>query len=107
MPIIPNERYVCSRKDYEFFGRQTREAHNREAYLDSVLPVVEAGHSPGSVVVNAQRGGSRAVFMSDMVHHPIQLVRPDIPFFADEDPKHACATRCVTSAMNFFEVKKC
>jgi hypothetical protein len=103
----------------EFFGRRTHEAHNREAYVDSVLPVVEAGladivdsdvcvhreiedgiwledaagHSPGSVVVNARRGGSRAVFMGDIVHHPIQLVRPDLPFFADENPAEACVTR--------------
>jgi glyoxylase-like metal-dependent hydrolase (beta-lactamase superfamily II) len=119
VPTFPNARYVFSRKDFEFFGRQTREAHNREAYVDSVLPVVEAGladivessdcvhreigdgiwledaagHSPGSVVVNAQRGGSQAAFMGDIIHHPIQLVRPDIPFFADEDPSEACVTR--------------
>lgn len=119
VPTFPNARYVFSRKDFDFFGRQTREAHNREAYADSVLPVVDAGladivdsdacihreiedgiwledaagHSPGSVVVNAKRGGSRAVFMGDIVHHPVQLVRPDLPFFADEAPEEACATR--------------
>jgi glyoxylase-like metal-dependent hydrolase (beta-lactamase superfamily II) len=119
VPTFPNARYVFSRKDYEFFSRQTHEAHNREAYIDSVLPVVEAGladivesnhcvyceiedgiwledaagHSPGSVVVNAKRGGSRAVFVGDVIHHPIQLVRPDIAFFADESPAEACATR--------------
>jgi len=43
VPTFPNARYVFSRKDFEFFGRQTHEAHNREAYADSVLPVVEAG----------------------------------------------------------------
>jgi glyoxylase-like metal-dependent hydrolase (beta-lactamase superfamily II) len=119
VPTFPNARYVFSRKDYEFFGRQTHEAHNREAYIDSVLPVVEAGladivesnrcvhreiedgiwledaagHSPGSVVVNARRGGSQAAFTGDVIHHPIQLVRPDIAFFADESPAEACATR--------------
>lgn len=119
VPTFPNARYVFSRKDYEFFRTQTHEAHNREAYLDSVLPVVQAGladivesdhcvhqqiddgiwleeaggHSPGSVVVNARCGGSRAVFTGDVVHHPIQLVRPDIAFFADEDKVQACATR--------------
>jgi glyoxylase-like metal-dependent hydrolase (beta-lactamase superfamily II) len=119
VPTFPNARYVFSRKDYDFFSKQTHEAHNREAFLDSVLPVVEtgqadivdsdhcvhreiedgiwledaAGHSPGSVVVNARRGGSRAVFVGDAMHHPIQLVRPDIPFFADETPAEACATR--------------
>jgi glyoxylase-like metal-dependent hydrolase (beta-lactamase superfamily II) len=119
VPTFPNARYVFSRKDYEFFRMQTHEAHNREAYLDSVLPVVEAGladivesnhcvhhevedgiwledasgHSPGSVVVNARCGGSRAVFTGDVIHHPIQLIRPDIAFFADESPAQACATR--------------
>jgi glyoxylase-like metal-dependent hydrolase (beta-lactamase superfamily II) len=119
VPTFPNARYVFSRCDFEFFGQQTREAHNREAYADSVLPVVEAGladivesnhcvhreiedgiwledaagHSPGSVVVNARRGGALVVFMGDIVHHPVQLVRPDIPFFADEDPPAACTTR--------------
>jgi glyoxylase-like metal-dependent hydrolase (beta-lactamase superfamily II) len=119
VPTFPNARYVFSRKDFEFFGRQTKEAHNREAYADSVLPVVAAGladivesdacvhreiedgiwledaagHSPGSVVVNAQRGGLRAVFMGDIIHHPIQLVRPDLAFFADEEPREASTTR--------------
>ena len=119
VPTFPNARYVFSRKDYEFFRVQTHEAHNREAYLDSVLPVVDAGladivesdhcvhreiedgiwlqdaagHSPGSVVVNARRGGARTMFLGDVLHHPIQLVRPDIPFFADEDREGACSTR--------------
>ena len=119
VPTFPNARYVFSRKDYEFFRVQTHEAHNREAYLDSVLPVVDAGladivesdhcvhreigdgiwlqdaagHSPGSVVVNARRGGARTMFLGDVLHHPIQLVRPDLPFFADEDREAACSTR--------------
>jgi glyoxylase-like metal-dependent hydrolase (beta-lactamase superfamily II) len=118
VPTFPNARYVISRRDFEA-GAHAHEAHNREAYADSVLPVVEAGladivdsnqcvhreiedgiwledaagHSAGSVVVNARRGGSRVAFMGDVIHHPIQLVRPDIPFFADENPAEACATR--------------
>jgi glyoxylase-like metal-dependent hydrolase (beta-lactamase superfamily II) len=119
VPTFPNARYVFSRKDYEFFRVQTHEAHNRESFLDSVLPIVEAGqadivesdhcvhreiedgiwlqdaagHSPGCVVVNAQRGGAQAMFLGDVLHHPIQLVRPDLAFFADEDRAGACATR--------------
>ena len=41
-----------------------------------------AGHSPGSVVVNAQRSGARAVFTGDIVHHPIQLVRRAQRYFS-------------------------
>ncbi|MEN9706433.1 MAG: hypothetical protein RLZZ393_2312 [Pseudomonadota bacterium] len=119
VPTFPNARYVFSRKDYAFFSEQTHEAHNREAFTDSVMPVVEAGladivesdhlvhreiedgiwlqdaagHSPGCVVVNARRGGARAMFMGDVLHHPIQLVRPDLAFFADEERIQACETR--------------
>jgi glyoxylase-like metal-dependent hydrolase (beta-lactamase superfamily II) len=119
VPTFPNARYVFGRRDYEFFSQQTHEAHHREAYLDSVLPIVSAGmadivesdhrvhreiedgiwlqeafgHSAGCVVVNAQRGGAQAAFAGDVVHHPVQLVRPDTPFFADEDPTLACVTR--------------
>jgi glyoxylase-like metal-dependent hydrolase (beta-lactamase superfamily II) len=119
VPTFCNARYIFSRKDYEYFSQQTHEAHHREAYLDSVLPIVEAGradivesdhcvhreiedgvwlqdafgHSAGSVVVNAKRGGVHAAFAGDVVHHPVQLVRPDTPFFADEDPAAACLTR--------------
>jgi glyoxylase-like metal-dependent hydrolase (beta-lactamase superfamily II) len=119
VPTFPRARYVLGRRDYEFFSKQTHEVFHREAYLDSVLPVVEAGlaeivdedhvahrevedgvwmepafgHSPGSCVIRARRRGAPAVFSGDSFHHPIQLVRPDLGFFADEDQQLATATR--------------
>jgi glyoxylase-like metal-dependent hydrolase (beta-lactamase superfamily II) len=119
VPTFANARYVFSRRDYEFYSKQTHEAFHREAYLDSVLPVVEAGladivesnsavhreiedgvwledaagHSPGSCIVNARRNGSLAAFTGDAFHHPVQLVRPDLHMFADEDPVRAAAVR--------------
>ena len=119
VPTFPNARYIFSRRDHEFFSTQTHEALSREAYLDSVLPVVEAGladivesdsvvhrevgdgiwiedaagHSPGAYAVHAKRQGSRAIFSGDAFHHPVQLIRPDAPFFADEDPVQAAAVR--------------
>lgn len=119
VPTFPRARYVFGRRDYDFFCTQAHEGLHREAWLDSVLPVVEAGraeivdehavvhrelgdgiwlepafgHSPGSCVVHARRGGPLALFSGDTFHHPIQLLRPDLPFFADEDPQQAMATR--------------
>ena len=83
VPTFPNARYVFSRADFEHFSVQTEEQLHRDAWLDSVLPVIEhgladivesdavvhrelgdglwlesaAGHSPGCCVVHAQRGG--------------------------------------------------
>jgi glyoxylase-like metal-dependent hydrolase (beta-lactamase superfamily II) len=119
VPTFPNARYLFGRRDLEFFSKQRHEATHREAFEDSVAPILDAGladlvdadfrvhreigdgiwledvsgHSPGNLCVIAECGGERAVFSGDCFHHPIQLVRPDATFFADEDPPRASATR--------------
>jgi glyoxylase-like metal-dependent hydrolase (beta-lactamase superfamily II) len=119
VPTFPKARYLYGRRDLEFFSKQRHEALHREAFDDSVAPILDAGladlvdadskihrelgdgiwlqdvsgHSPGNLCVIAECGGSRAVFSGDCFHHPIQLVRPDAAFFADENPPEASATR--------------
>jgi glyoxylase-like metal-dependent hydrolase (beta-lactamase superfamily II) len=119
VPTFPNARYLFGRRDLEFFGAQRHEATHREAFEDSVAPILDAGqadivdvgahvhreigdgvwledasgHSPGNLCVIAECGAGRAIFSGDCFHHPIQLVRPDAAFFADENPAKASATR--------------
>jgi glyoxylase-like metal-dependent hydrolase (beta-lactamase superfamily II) len=119
VPTFPNARYLFGRRDLEFFSKQRHEALHREAFDDSVAPILDAGladlvdtdslvhreigdgiwladvsgHSPGNLCVIAECGGNRAVFSGDCFHHPIQVVRPDAAFFADENPAQASATR--------------
>jgi len=111
VPTFPNARYLIGKRDHAHFSEQHHEAFHREAYLDSVLPVVESGqaelvdediavlreigsglwlqpafgHSPGCCTIHARDGGPTALFSGDVLHHPVQLVRPDLPFFADWD----------------------
>lgn len=115
VPTFPRARYVFSRKEYEHWRQKDAEPMHREAFVDSVLPVIEAGqadlvesdhvvhreigdgiwlddiggHSPGLVAIHAERGGGHALFTGDCFHHPVQLVRPDLAFFADEDGAEA------------------
>ena len=119
VPTFPNARYLFGRRDLEFFSKQRHEALHREAFDDSVAPILDAGladlvdtdsrvhreigdgvwledasgHSPGNLCVMAECGGTRAIFSGDCFHHPIQVVRPDAAFFADENPAQASATR--------------
>lgn len=119
VPTFPNARYILGKKDYAFFSEQDHEVFHREAYLDSILPVVEAGqadivdedvavhreigdgiwlrpafgHSPGCCMISAQRDGPTALFSGDVLHHPVQMVRPDLPFFADWDGALASQVR--------------
>jgi glyoxylase-like metal-dependent hydrolase (beta-lactamase superfamily II) len=111
VPTFPNARYLFSRKDYEYFATVEAGHLHYEGYQDSVLPVVEHGladiveddhvvhreiedgvwlepangHSPGCCTVHAQRGGPRSVFSGDVIHHPLQLVRPELAMSFDED----------------------
>jgi len=119
VPTFPRARYLFGRRDFEFFSKQRHEATHREAFDDSVAPILDAGladlvdpeslihheigdgiwledvsgHSPGNLCVIAECGAERAIFSGDCFHHPIQLVRPDAAFFADENPAQASITR--------------
>ena len=123
VPTFPKARYLFGRRDYDYFSRNpTGEELHFEAFQDSILPVMEAGqgelveedtvahreigdgvwlepafgHSPGCMTVNAQAGGAPALFWGDVIHHPVQLIRFDLPFAFDADGATACATRKAT-----------
>jgi len=124
IPTFANARYLFSRRDFEHFGKQELEDDNLRAFRGSVLPVYEAGraqlvdeslvvhreigdgvwlepafgHSPGNFSVLAEGGGERAIFWGDVVHHPIQLTRPDLTMAFDSDPEMARETRRRTLA---------
>jgi glyoxylase-like metal-dependent hydrolase (beta-lactamase superfamily II) len=115
VPTFPNARYFFSRVDFEHFGQQELEDDHLRAFRDSILPVYEAGraelieanavvhreigngiwfepafgHSPGNVSVLAACGGERAIFWGDVVHHPVQLIRPELTMAPDTDPEMA------------------
>jgi glyoxylase-like metal-dependent hydrolase (beta-lactamase superfamily II) len=124
VPTFPNARYLFSRRDFEHFGQQQSEDDHFRAFRDSVLPVYEAGraeliepdievhreiserlwlepafgHSPGNFSVLAEGAGQRAIFWGDVIHHPVQLIRPEVTPSFDGDPAKARETRLRTLA---------
>ena len=121
VPTFPNAKYLFTRKDFEHFERTClEEPVHGSAFIDSVLPIMAAGqaqlvdenhamqfelgegvwfeaspgHSAGSVVIHARSAGAHAVFSGDVMHHPLQLVRPSLFFpMADADVALATQTR--------------
>ncbi len=118
VPTFPNAKYVFSRKEYETWRKRHdsgAEVPVPEVFQDSVLPVVEAGqaviveddhriddgmwiepspgHTPGHVMLNLESRGERALMTGDVIHHPLQLVRPEWSCRACEDPAQSARTR--------------
>jgi len=118
VPTFPNARYLFAEPEISYWERVQREQPEHiftQSYNDSVLPVVEAGqvdivaadheivtgvqlrpafgHSPGNVVVEVNAGDDRAVLSGDVIHHPVQIERPDWRSVFDQDSDQALATR--------------
>ncbi|MXO59729.1 MBL fold metallo-hydrolase [Altererythrobacter salegens] len=120
VPTFENARYLFGKRDYEYFKTQPEsEIVHLEAFLDSIVPIMEAGkgelvdedhvalgeiadgvwmepafgHSPGCCTISAQAGGAPALFWGDVIHHPVQLIRHDLPFAFDTDGVMASKTR--------------
>lgn len=121
LPTFPNARYVMAKREYDHWNAvYAKEKGNQAnphalAFEDSVEPIMRAekailvqddfeldngisleachGHTPGHVVVNIESNDKRGVFVGDAVHHPIQLMFPELSTRADFDPDAARASR--------------
>ncbi|MEE2998901.1 MAG: MBL fold metallo-hydrolase [Pseudomonadota bacterium] len=102
VPTFPNAQYIFSQKEFEYWKTEDQK-HPSEpimygSYNDSVLPVIKSGqallvksdyqiesgielepaygHTPGNIVVNVESEGEQAILCGDVIHHPLQLLRP-------------------------------
>ncbi|QES51323.1 MBL fold metallo-hydrolase [Streptomyces venezuelae] len=120
VPTFPNARYLIPAADDRHFGPDGgygggRAEHDRLVYEDSIAPVHRAGqavlwdgfhridehltlesvpgHTPGSAVLRLASRGDRAVFAGDLLHSPVQILRPDCNSCFCLDPAQAAAGR--------------
>ena len=113
VPTFPNARYVIARQEYEDLIANPHPAG--PIYEDSVLPVVEAGqadfvetnheidkgiwlehtpgHTVGHVCIHVESQGVHAIFVGDMMHHPMQVPNPTWSSGFCRDPKQSAKTR--------------
>ncbi|MGW3458627.1 MBL fold metallo-hydrolase [Streptomyces olivaceoviridis] len=123
MPSFPGARYLLPAADDHHFGPAggyaggTRPV-DRLVYEDSVAPVHRAGqavlwedayrvdghlvlesapgHTPGSAVLRVQSRGERAVFVGDLPHSPVRILRPGCGsrFCLDPGRRRASGSGC-------------
>jgi glyoxylase-like metal-dependent hydrolase (beta-lactamase superfamily II) len=118
VPTFPNARYIMARREFahwEGVHQRGEDTPHRLAFEDSVLPVVRTGqsllvdddygledglwfesapgHTPGNVVIHARSRDEKAVFMGDVIHHPLQLLKPEWSTLACTDRERSRKTR--------------
>jgi len=118
VPTFPKARYVMARRElghWEGVHRSGADTPHATAFADSILPVVETGqsmlvddnfaledglwfegapgHTPGNVVIHARSGGERGLFVGDVLHHPLQCIKPEWSTRACNDADLSRTTR--------------
>jgi len=110
-PTFPTAQYLIAQPELDHATATTPPVH----VADSVLPVQAAGrllacrpdhrvdeevrlvpapgHTPGHTLVEITSQGRRALLAGDLIHHPLQLHRPDISTALCVDPVQAAITR--------------
>lgn len=122
-PTFPRARYLFSAIDRNYWDPSvptpgpsaTGAAVNQQVFEDSVAPLLAAdraelltgeqqiapgihlrpapGHTPGHLLMHLESAGEHALFVGDIVHHPIQVRFPDWNSVFCEDPTRARETR--------------
>ncbi len=117
-PIFRSARFVFHRKEWEYWiNRPGAPAAGPESAMSmtvkcllpirdmvaliedktSILPGIEvalvAGHTPGHIMLYLSSGKDKLCCFADLIHHPLELVRPELFTIFDVDPKVATAAR--------------
>lgn len=118
VPTFRNARYLFAEQECRFWEQYHVDNPGgpyERAWKDSILPVMEAGlvkrvgsdyeimsgiqlrpapgHTPGNVILELDDGKQSAVMSGDVIHHPVQIERPEWSSNFDLDPDAARQTR--------------
>jgi glyoxylase-like metal-dependent hydrolase (beta-lactamase superfamily II) len=102
VPTFPNAKYVMARREFDHwrdFAASGADSPHATAFEDSISPVVKSGqsmlvdddyafedglwfeaapgHTPGNVIIHARSGDDTGLFVGDVLHHPLQCLKPE------------------------------
>jgi glyoxylase-like metal-dependent hydrolase (beta-lactamase superfamily II) len=119
--VFPNARYFIYREEWNFWSsipstkqlkdKMVRETHtcvqknlmqikNRFTLVGVETEIVPGikfvsapGHSLHHCNIEISSGGEKLIYLSDSIHHPIEVPYPDLYVFGDTNPKQAIETK--------------
>jgi glyoxylase-like metal-dependent hydrolase (beta-lactamase superfamily II) len=120
-PLFPNARYIMFKKEWEFWAsvpdlKQIEKWLQQEMHASvrkNLIPLQERftlvdeqveflpgikfirapGHSKHHCIINIASGSEQLLYISDLVHHPVQVTFPELGLFTDFNPEQSRRTR--------------
>ena len=122
VPTFPNARYLFAQRELEHWrevlANSPPDEINHGSFADSVAPILDAGqavrvpmdheiangvnligapgHTPGNVIVRLDHRSERAYLTGDVIHHPVQVERPEWSSCFCWDPAMSAESRLKT-----------
>ena len=119
VPTFPNAQYLFAKKELDYWSAESQRNPSEPimygSYDDSILPVIKSGqallvdsdhkieegiqleaaygHTPGNVIINIESEGDQAILCGDVIHHPLQLLKPTWSTNFCYDPELSRQTR--------------
>jgi glyoxylase-like metal-dependent hydrolase (beta-lactamase superfamily II) len=113
-PTFPRARHLMPRVEVEI-NKAGATPHGNPAWQDSIAPVIDAGladfvdpgfqiardiklvpcigHSPGMLLVEIAGATNKVIAGGDPLHHPLQILDPDVNTGYCESPEQSAASR--------------
>jgi glyoxylase-like metal-dependent hydrolase (beta-lactamase superfamily II) len=120
-PLFPKAQYIMFKKEWEFWTSipdlkqiekwVQKEMHayvrknliplrerftlvdEKMEFLQGIKFIWAPGHSPYHCILNISSGTEQLLYVSDLVHHPLQIACPECSVFGDFNPERARRTR--------------
>jgi glyoxylase-like metal-dependent hydrolase (beta-lactamase superfamily II) len=116
-PVFPGARFTTSEREWEYWASPPGDNELQNMFFDmarrklfpirdrfdlvrgdvEILPgiklIAAPGHTPGMVMVEITSGEERLLCISDIIHSPIEFIRPDYLSLFDVMPELALETR--------------
>jgi len=90
---IQQEMYTYVRKNLILLRERFMLVDEQIEFLPGIKFIRAPGHSRHHCILSISSGAERLLYSSDLVHHPVQILLPELGLFTDLNPEQASHTR--------------
>lgn len=101
-PVLPNATIFISKREadcnsnnkiFEIYQDKIKVFDNNEEIIKEIKPIPVYGHTSGQTMYKITAKGKSVLFWGDILHAPVQFLKPDIYTHYDNNPEETVSIR--------------